>query len=136
MPTIMPESQGGPAALAARWREDAHVLRRYGAGSRARMLERMAGELEETIAGGGDEIVDLSRAVALSGFTRGHLRRLMHDNKLIPAKHNGREPLFRVSDLPRKPGHSAAASRPRTPREVALEVIGPPLSGRRRRGEP
>lgn len=132
---IMLESQGGPSALAARWREDAQVLRRYGAGGRARMLERMAAELEESIMGGGDEVVDLSRAVVLSGFTRGHLRRLMHDGKLIPAGRNGREPLFRISDLPRKPGHTALASRPKTPLEVACEVVGPPMSGRRRRGE-
>ena len=131
----MPEFRGGPAALAARWREDAEVLRRYGAASRARMLERLAAELEESLVGGGEELVDLSRAVALSGFTRGHLRRLMGDSKLIPAGHKGREPLFRVSDLPRKPGHTAAESHPRTPLEIAREVIGAPVSGRRRRGE-
>jgi hypothetical protein len=37
-----PEIPAGAAELAARWREDAQVLRRYGATGRARMLERLA----------------------------------------------------------------------------------------------
>jgi len=34
--------------LAARWRADAQVFRRYGSTGRARMLERLAAELEQT----------------------------------------------------------------------------------------
>ena len=47
---IAPHYPPGPAALAARWREDAQVLRRYGATSRARLLEQMAAELEASTA--------------------------------------------------------------------------------------
>lgn len=105
-----PEIPAGGAALAARWREDAQVLRRYGATGRARMLERLAAELELSTASEAAAPVDLSTAAKLSGFTRGHLRRLYREGKLIPVTVERGEPLFRASDLPRKPGGGAAAS--------------------------
>lgn len=116
-----------PAALAARWRADAQVFRRYGSPGRARMLERMADELEQCTAQEAAMLVDLSAAAALSGFTRGHLRRLYRDGRLVAAAVRDTEPLFRISDLPRKPGRTAAASdRPggAPHAQIARDVIG------------
>jgi hypothetical protein len=105
-----PDVPKGPTALAARWRKDADVLRRYGATGRARMLEHLAGELELSTTNEAAAPVDLSTAAELSGFTRGHLRRLYREGKLIAVAVERGEPLFRVSDLPRKPGGGPAAS--------------------------
>jgi hypothetical protein len=71
---IAPQSPHSPATLAARWREDAQVFRRYGAAGRARMLERMAAELELSAQADQTACVDLSTAAQVSGFTRAHLR--------------------------------------------------------------
>ena len=123
---IPPDVPMGPAALAARWREDAQVLRRYGATGRARMLERLAAELELSTTNEAAAPVDLSTAAELSGFTRGHLRRLYREGKLIAVAVERGEPLFRVSDLPRKPGGGATASdqpRPVSRTDIAREVI-------------
>ncbi len=101
---IAPLFPEGPAGLAARWREDAEVFRRYGAAGRARMLERMAAELERTTRGDEAARVDLSTAADLSGFSRSHLRRLIRTGKLPATEGETGDPLVRVSDLPRKAG--------------------------------
>jgi hypothetical protein len=128
-----PDPAHSPAALAARWREHAQVLRHYGATRRARMLERMAAELERCTADEAAAVVDLSAASELTGFTRGHLRRLYRDGRLIPAAVEDGDPLFRVSDLPRKPGATPAADRPGpAPRiQIARELIQKPTPRRR-----
>jgi hypothetical protein len=79
---ITPQSPPPPAALAARWRDDTQVFRRYGAAGRARLLERMAAELEVSTHAHASATVDLSTAAALSGFSRAHLRRLIREGKL------------------------------------------------------
>jgi hypothetical protein len=100
---IAPQSPPTPAALAARWREDAQVFRRYGAAGRARMLERMADKLECAAGADQSRTVDLSTAAELSGFTRAHLRRLIREGKLAATSDGTR---VRASDLPRKRGHT------------------------------
>jgi hypothetical protein len=106
---IAPHYPPGPAALAARWREDAQVLRRYGVTSRARLLEQMAAELEASTAADATATVALSVAAEVSGFTRAPLRRLIREGKLVSAGTEGREPQVRLSDLPRKATHGAPA---------------------------
>lgn len=119
-----------PTALAARWREHAQVLRLYGAAGRARMLELMAAELERCMSGRADAVVDLTTAAALSGFTRGHLRRMYREGRLIPAVIEEGEPRFRVSELPRKPAPASGAdddrSFPATRVQIAREVVHTP----------
>lgn len=100
---IAPHSPLTPAALASRWREDAQVFRRYGAAGRARMLERMAAELELTAEADQSAAVDLNTAAELSGFSRAHLRRLIRDGKLSTSADGA---LVRACDLPRKPGYT------------------------------
>lgn len=131
---IAPQSPPTPAALAARWRSDAQVFRRYGAAGRARMLERMAAELE--LSTGADECatVDLSTAAALSGFSRAHLRRLIREGKLTTVADGA---LVRVGDLPRKPGYNTptrgADGTPTLPpsgREAVADLLSHPLRRR------
>jgi hypothetical protein len=85
------------------WRHDAAVLRGYGDDRTAALLERLAAELEIDLQDGAAEVVDLTRAVELTGYTRGHLRRLLTAGKL---RNIGtlEEPAFLASELPRKPG--------------------------------
>ena len=90
------------------WRDDAAVLRRRGARRAAALMERLAAELEDDLRGGaadGDapELVEIRAAVALSGYTRGHLRRMLVAGTLTNYGTDAR-PLFRPADLPRKRG--------------------------------
>jgi len=97
-----PDLPTSRAELAARWRADAQVFRRYGSTGRARMLERLAAELEQSANDEAAAVVDLAGAAQLTGFTRGHLRRLFREGRLMPVRMEGEEPLFSVADLPRK----------------------------------
>lgn len=102
------------------WRDDAAVLRRRGSLRAAALMERLAAELEDDLRGAAtneDEapaLVEMRAAVALSGYTRGHLRRMMVAGTFTNYGTDAR-PLFRAADLPRKPGavrlqlHSAGA---------------------------
>jgi hypothetical protein len=86
-------------------------VRRRGARHAAALLERVAAELEEDVRGAAEgatlddarELVELRAAVALSGYTRGHLRRMLVAGMLTNYGPEAR-PLLRVVDLPRKPG--------------------------------
>ena len=106
------------------WREDAAVLRRRGARRAAALLERLAAELEEDwrTHDAHAELVDLNRAAHLSGYTRGHLRRLLMDGAL---SNHGTDafPLVCVADLPRKARTPNVPERP-TMRQIAREVLG------------
>lgn len=92
------------------WRKDASVLRDYGDARAADLLERVAAELEADLHDGAAEVTDLPSAVSLTGYTRGHLRRLLTDGKLRNVG-TPDEPAFLVSDLPRKPGPRFAQTR-------------------------
>lgn len=108
------------------WREDAAVLRRRGARRAAALLERLAAELEADLRDATPELVDLRRAVALSGYTRGHLRRMIVDGDLTNHGTDAK-PLVSAADLPRKaprrPAYSGAPDA-RTRSEIADEVLG------------
>jgi hypothetical protein len=91
------------SGCAGTWRTDAAVLRRYGAAALADLLERCAADLGSEQRAHLDALVTLDEAVQLTGFTRGHLRRLCRSGKLANA---GTEaaPAFRLAALPRKTG--------------------------------
>lgn len=119
------------ARLAARWREDAQVFRRYGSTARARMLERLADELEQTADEDAHAVADLATAARLTGFTRGHLRRLYRERRLIPVGMEDGEPVFRVVDLPRKPGSPERAAHAGSDRRaIAEDVVRGPEGAR------
>jgi hypothetical protein len=64
------------SSLVARWRDDAQVLRRYGANGRARLLERLATELDHSLPG--DAALMSAEIVApapLADFSRGNPQR-------------------------------------------------------------
>jgi hypothetical protein len=108
------------------WREDAAVLRRRGARRAAALLERLAAEIEEDWCGqdARAELVDLNRAADLSGYTRGHLRRLIVDGALTNHGTDAK-PLVCVADLPRKPARTIPSSPERpTYLQIAREVLG------------
>jgi hypothetical protein len=73
------------------------------------MLERLAVELEQSATEEAAAVVDPTTAAQLTGFARGHLRRLFREGRLEPVRMEGDEPLFRVSDLPRKAGAGGQA---------------------------
>lgn len=97
------------AGCAGKWRTDAAVLRRYGAAALADLLERCAADLGSEQRARLDALVTLDEAVQLTGFTRGHLRRLCRSGKLANA---GTEaaPAFRRAALPRKTGTESVRS--------------------------
>ena len=108
------------------WREDAAVLRRRGARRAAALLERLAAEIEEDWCGqdARAELVDLNRAADLSGYTRGHLRRMLTEGALTNHGTDAK-PLLIVADLPRKPARTIPSSPERpTYLQIAREVLG------------
>ena len=104
------------------WRRDAAVFRDYGDIRTADVLERLAAELEHDLEENASEIVDMARAVHLTGYTRGHLRRLLLAGTLRNVG-TPDSPAFHISDLPRKPGYTSP--RPR------LALSSPTLSSSR-----
>lgn len=99
------ESASGCAEM---WRTDAAVLRRYGAAALADLLERCAIDLVSEQRARLDALVTLDEAVQLTGFTRGHLRRLCRSGKLANAGTEA-DPVFRFAALPRKTGGGVQA---------------------------
>lgn len=91
------------------WRKHAALLRRYGAEAQAAVLEQCATEVEAEIRNNEQRRVSLDEAVEITGFTRGHLRRLL---KAKPPKIRNlgteEEPAFIVAELPRKAGYNIA----------------------------
>lgn len=120
-----PNTSTGPASLVTRLRADAQVFRRYGATGRARLLEQIAAELELSTADEAAAVVGMRAAVAITGFTRGHLRRLYREGRLPAAGVESGDPVFRVADLPRKPAPRPTTSRPGalSPAEFVRELV-------------
>ena len=107
--TCVSPTTGMFGGCASSWRTDAAVLRRYGAAALADLLERCAADLGSEQRARLDALVTLDEAVQLTGFTRGHLRRLCRSGKLANA---GTEaaPAFRRAALPRKTGTESVGS--------------------------
>ncbi len=82
------------------WRSQATQYERDGLTPAARLLERVADELE-LIAGG--EIVTLAEAARRSGYSTDHIRVLTKKGDLQNVGRTG-SPRYRAVDLPKKPG--------------------------------
>lgn len=110
VPSSRPDSP-----LSRRWRDDAALLRRYGCDREADVIERLADDLDHDDQAREAAPVDLATAARLSGYTRGHLRRMMRSGAL-PNLGTRKEPRFARSELPRKPG-------PTTRKEVGDPLV-------------
>lgn len=97
-----------PRDLPARWRSRAEDLRPY-AEAAARAFEHAADELEHVLHGEADELLTLSLAAELSGYTEDHLGRLIKQGS-IPNAGRARAPRIRRADLPRRPTRIASTT--------------------------
>ena len=89
------------------WREHAEILRKYKQVSLAELLEELAEELEADEVARASARVDLEDAVAITGYTRGHLRRMIATGQLSNLG-TDEKPEFLLASLPRKPGYGTA----------------------------
>ena len=93
----------GPTDLTAQWRDEADMLRRRGASAQAVALETCADDLEAALRERDETLLNLTEASRLSGYSGGHLSRMVRDGT-IPNAGRPNAPRIRHSDLPRKVG--------------------------------
>lgn len=91
------------AALLVEWRLEADRLELRGLVEPARVIRSLADELEASLSHQGAEILTLRQASAESGYSAGHLRRLVSAGEVENAGRRG-APRIRRRDLPRKRG--------------------------------
>jgi hypothetical protein len=106
----------GLGGLVIRWRAQEETLRAFGAAGQAEAVARCADELARAIEASDGELLTLTRASAVSGYSPDHLSRLIRQGRLANV---GRPhaPRVRRGDLPRK-----AARLPASP--AAPHLVG------------
>ena len=87
--------------LASRWKEEADLLRGYGAEEAATATEKHAREVIGAVKRAEDEALTLTEAAAESGFSKRRLRELVSLGE-IPNMGRKGAPRIRRADLPRK----------------------------------
>jgi hypothetical protein len=92
-----------PRELPDSWRRKVDELRDLALESEARAFERCASDLERSLAEWDLEALTLQRAADESGYSYGHLQRLVSEGELANVGTSG-SPRVRRGDLPRKPG--------------------------------
>ena len=99
----------GVEQLVQQWRHNATLLRQYKNQQQAEWLEDRAAELETALTQQDAELVTLTEAARISGYSRDHLGRLVRSGAL---QNFGRPhaPKLRRGDLPRKPLSPGAAN--------------------------
>jgi hypothetical protein len=97
-----------PEALVQQWRNHASLLRMYHNIHEADSLEDRAAELEAAMRAQDDELVNLTEAARVSGYTADHVGRLVRGG-VIQNLGRPNAPRVRRADLPRKllPGRHA-----------------------------
>ena len=93
----------GMHKLAARWREEAELLRRRGQPTLAAMAESYADELEEELRQADLEALTLKQAAEESGFSYSAIQKMVNTGQL-PNVGDKHRPRVRRGDLPRKAG--------------------------------
>jgi len=90
--------------LLLRWRQEADLYEKRGLKELAAITRSFATDFEVWTKKYDEEELTLDQAAKESGFTKDHLFRLIHDDKV---KHVGepRAPRIRREDLPRNPGY-------------------------------
>lgn len=94
----------GVEALADRWREEATLLRRRGAGRQADALESCAEDLERRLPEWRLELLTVEEAARESGYSKSQLYQLLSKRDDLNAGEPG-APRIRRCDIPRKAGH-------------------------------
>lgn len=89
--------------LARRWREEAEILKRWGAVNQASALEFCAREFESFVEDWDFELLTIKEAAAESGYSEAHLRRLVRAGQLTPYSPDNKRILLSRAQLPRKP---------------------------------
>jgi len=93
-----------PGAMPARWRQLAEDQRALGADAQASTLEWCASELERALDSLDSELVTISEAADMGGYSEEHLRRLVRERTLPAVQASpGRRIWLRVRDVPMKP---------------------------------
>jgi len=95
-----------PGDLPALWRSKAESLRPY-AEPVARAFDRAADDLERALHTEVDELLTLTDAAAMSGYSPDHLGRLIKQG-VIPNAGRPHAPRIRRGDVPRRPVRIAA----------------------------
>lgn len=98
----------GVEQLVQQWRHDATLLRQY-ENQQADWLEDRATELETALKQQDTDLLNLTEAARMSGYTAGHIGRLVRSGALQNFGHP-HAPKVRRADLPKKlvlPGRQA-----------------------------
>ena len=82
-------------------REEANVLRKWGAGPIADVIDRCREAYEEALREHQEQLVSLKEAALHSGYSKDHLRRMARTGKLPVTRRGGRH-FFELGSLPRK----------------------------------
>lgn len=91
-----------PADLPSTWRAKAATLAPYSEPA-ARAFEQAARELETALGAEGDDLLTLTEAARVSGYSADHLGRLLKRGS-IPNAGRAHAPRIRRADLPRRAG--------------------------------
>ncbi len=83
------------------WRDEAETLRRRGVAAHATLLESCAEEVESALQQHHDELLNLTEAARVSGYSREHLGRSLKEGRIPNAGQPG-APKIRRGDLPTK----------------------------------
>lgn len=94
-------ANAAPSPLGRRWRDEAAILRRRGAGAQADVLESCAAELEEYEREHALEALSLEAAAGESGYSYSALEKMVRRGELLNIGQRG-GPRVRRGDLPRK----------------------------------
>jgi hypothetical protein len=86
------------------WRSDAETLRRYGDTRAATICDRHAEEVERAMRDRENELLTLTQAAQISGYSDDHLGRLVRNGRLRNWGQHG-SPRVRRGDLPSKAQH-------------------------------
>jgi hypothetical protein len=90
-----------PHDLAARWRADAETHEQYGATQLAHVCRMHADALDAALRSEADDVLDLTTAAQLSGYSPDRLRHKVASGELPNAGKRG-APRIRRGDLPMK----------------------------------
>jgi hypothetical protein len=94
-------------SLASEWRQQVTVLRRRGDERGASLMASMVDELSVAIESVADDVLTLKEAARLSGYSAGHLARMIREGEL-PNAGRSNSPKLRRADVPMKGGREAA----------------------------